>query len=91
MQLAAAIHALLNPDEEPLDGIWPREQLLQMDAQFSAALERAFASGAESRESARREVKLPASAGPRWSTPLCPAVASGLLRSAAELVFVARG
>lgn len=77
----------LEPGDE-LDGLWTREQLLEMDMRFTAALEQAFACGLESRESARREVKLPASAGPRWSTPLCPIVRDRLLRSASDLVFV---
>ena len=82
----------LEPGDE-LDGLWTREQLLEMDMRFTAALEQAFACGLESRESARREVKLPASAGPRFVAPLCPAVSSGLLRSAAAsaVVFVAWG
>jgi len=60
--------------EDELDGTWTGEQLLEMDAQFVAALGRAFERGLESRESARREVKLPASSGPRWAIPLCSAV-----------------
>ena len=65
------------------DGTWTSEQLTEMDMRFVAALERAFELGLESRESARREVKLPASRGPRWAIPLCSAVRDGLLRSAA--------
>jgi hypothetical protein len=86
MQLAA-LYALLDPDDERY-GEWSQEQLVEMNARFVAALEQAFACGLESRQSARREVKLPASAGPRWSTPLCPIVRDRLLRSASDLVFV---
>src|SRR5262249_29000506 len=80
------------PDDER-HGEWSREQLLEMDARFVAAMEQAFELGLESRESAAGQVNLPASSGPRWSTPLCPAVWSGLLRSAAAstIVVVARG
>jgi len=70
-------------ETEP-DGAWTREQLEAMDAHFTAALEAAFAAGLESRESARREVKLPVSPGPRWSTPLHPEI--GLLQSAANWI-----
>jgi hypothetical protein len=86
----AALALALYPDDER-HGDWSREQLVEMDGHFSAAMEQAFACGLESRESARREVKLPASAGPRFIAPLCPMIRDGLLRSAAELVFVARG
>lgn len=61
---------------------WSKEELEAMNARFVAALERAFECGAESRESAADQVKLPASSGPRWATPLCPEVSNGLLRSA---------
>jgi hypothetical protein len=73
------------PDDER-HGEWSREQLLEMDTRFAMALEQAFELGLESRESARREVKLPASPGPRWAIPLCSAVRDGLLRSAAPIV-----
>ena len=70
---------------------WTREQLVAMDARFVVAMERAFELGLENRASAAGQVKLPASSGPRWVTPLCAAVRDGLLRSAADgLVFVAR-
>jgi hypothetical protein len=64
-----------------------------MDARFVAAVEQAFRSGQEHRISAASQVALPASSGPRWSTPLCPTVWSGLLRSAASnaIVVVAQG
>src|SRR5262245_24131965 len=75
------------PDDE-LDGIWTREQLLEMNARFADQLERAFEHGLESRESAASRVALPASPGPRWATPLCPAIWSGLLRSAASSASV---
>ena len=90
MQLTDALYALLDPDDERY-GEWSQEQLVEMNARFAAALERAFELGLESRASAASRVNLPTSPGPRFATPLCPAVASGLLRSAAELVFVARG
>lgn len=45
-------------DEELLsgDGLWPRDQLEQMDASFVAAVERAFALGLESRVAAAATV-----------------------------------
>jgi len=63
-----------------------------MNAQFVAALERAFACGLESRASAAGQVKLPVSLGPRWVTPLTREIQEGLWRSSAAnaLVFVAR-
>jgi len=61
---------------------WSREELERMDTHFVAALERAFELGLESRESARREVKLPATRTVRLSTPLPLEI--GLLRSAAS-------
>jgi hypothetical protein len=70
-------------------GAWTREELEAMDARFVAALERAFELGLESRESARREVKLPVSPGPRWSTTPCATAMDGLLRSAAAAVLIA--
>jgi hypothetical protein len=92
MRLNALAHALYEPNDE-LDGAWSREQLLDMDARFAAALEVAFRLGLESRESARREVKLPASSAPRWVTPLCSTISDRLLRLAMDggTVFVARG
>jgi hypothetical protein len=44
-----------NPDDE-LDGIWTREQLVEMDARFVAALEEAFRSGQQHRNSAGAEI-----------------------------------
>jgi hypothetical protein len=72
-------------------GGWTREQLIEMDSRFVAALEQAFACGLESRESARQQVKLPTNSI-RFSAPLCPATQDGLWRSAASdaAVFVAR-
>jgi hypothetical protein len=92
MQLTAALYALLDSEDDRY-GQWSREELEAMNARFVAAMERAFACGLESRESARREVKLPASPGPRFIAPLCPMIRDGLLRSAAAcaVVFVARG
>jgi len=75
-------------DEDPA-GTWTQEQLLEMDARFVAALERAFAAGLESRQSARREVKVRAGA-PRWSTPLPPEILAGLLRSAESASLAGR-
>ena len=71
-----------DPNDE-LDGIWTRERLLEMDAHFVAALEKAFELGLESRASASGQVKLPASTGPRWVTPLPREIAEGLWRSSA--------
>jgi hypothetical protein len=80
---------LLEPGDE-LDGFWPREQLLKMNARFTSALEQAFELGLESRESARQQVRLPTNSA-RFVAPLCPAVQEGLLRSAENaLAFVAR-
>ena len=88
MRLNGFSLARYEPGDE-LQGGWSREELEAQNARFAAALERAFELGLESRESARREVKLPASSGPRFVPP-CP---DSLLRSpaASELVFVARG
>jgi hypothetical protein len=44
-----------NPDEE-LTGGWSREELEAMDARFVAALEQAFRSGRECRNSARAKI-----------------------------------
>jgi hypothetical protein len=81
---------LCEPDDE-LDGIWTRERLLEMDAHFVAALEKAFELGLESRESAAGQVKLPVSR-PRWVTPLTREIQEGLWRSSAAsaLVMVTR-
>jgi hypothetical protein len=71
---------------------WTREQLLEMNASFAAALEHAFELGLESRASAAGQVKLPVSLGPRWATPLTREIQEGLWRSSAAnaLVFIAR-
>jgi hypothetical protein len=91
MQLTAALAQLLCDPAEERHGSWSQEELEQMNAAFVTAVEQAFASGLESRESAAAQVALPASAGPRFIAPLCPAVSSGLLRSAENaLAFVAR-
>src|SRR5262249_40994387 len=84
-------HALYEPGDER-DGSWSREQLLDMDARFVTALERAFELGLESRTSAAGQVKLPVSPIPRRVTPLTREVQEGLWRSSAAnaLVFVAR-
>jgi hypothetical protein len=73
-------------------GAWPRERLLEMDAHFSAALERAFELGLERRTSAAGQVKLPVTPGPRWVTPLTREIQESLWRSSAAnaLVVVAR-
>jgi len=88
---AASLALALYPDDDRY-GQWSRDELETMNARFVAALEQAFACGTESRESAGREVKLPANSGPRWVTPFCPVVRDGLLRSAASdaIVFVTR-
>jgi len=81
------------PDEpdEP-NGGWTREQLEEMNAAFTAALERAFELGLESRASATSQVKLPATSGPRWATPLTREIQEGLWSSSAAnaLVFIVR-
>src|SRR5262249_5885969 len=57
-----ARHALqrlnFSPDEELLcgDGVWPRDRLLTMDASYTAAVERAFELGLESRAAAAATV-----------------------------------
>jgi len=56
MRLAALAYALLyDPDDECCGG-WSQEQLVEMDGRFVAALERAFQSGQEHRESAANQV-----------------------------------
>ena len=40
------------------NGIWSRSELLEMDARFCEALERAFANGTESRAAARATVRI---------------------------------
>jgi hypothetical protein len=89
MQLNGHSH-LADPNEDLSEGTWTRERLVEMDLKFTAALEAAFAAGLESRESARREVKLPATLGPHFIAPPIP---DGLLRSPASdaTCFVARG
>jgi hypothetical protein len=85
----AALTLALYPDDG-LDGAWTREQLLDMDSRFAAALERAFELGLESRASAAAQVRLPTNSI-RFVAPLCPVVQDGLLRSAeSALCFVAR-
>jgi hypothetical protein len=63
-----------------------------MNARFVDRLEQAFELGLESRTSAAGQVKLPASPGPRWVTPLTREIQESLWRSSAAnaLVFVAR-
>jgi len=82
-------HILYEAGDER-DGLWSREQLIEMNTHFAERLEEAFRLGLESRASARREIKLPVTLGPRF---VCPMVPEGLLRSVAagETVFVARG
>jgi hypothetical protein len=77
---------------DPEFGTWTREQLEAMNERFAAALEKAFELGLERRESAAGRVKLPASTGPRWTTPLTREIQEGLWRSSAAsaLVMVAR-
>ena len=83
-------HTPYEPGDEQ-NGAWSREQLEEMNARFVERLEEAFRLGLESRESAAGQVKLPASLGPRWVTPLTREVQEGLWRSAADTpVFVAR-
>lgn len=77
-----------DPNDER-DGPWTREQLLEMDARFVVALERAFEAGLESRASAAGQVKLPASSGARWVTPLTREIQEGLWRSSAASALVA--
>jgi hypothetical protein len=88
MRLSALSLALYAPADERY-GEWSRDELEAMNAAYAAALERAFELGLESRASAAGQVRLPATLGPRWATPLN----SILLRSPAsgETVFVARG
>jgi hypothetical protein len=80
---------LYEPDDEP-DGGWTREQLLEMDARFVAAVEQAFPLGQEHQTSAASQVTLPASSGPRRSTPLTREIQEGLWRSAAANALVFR-
>jgi len=83
-------HILYEAGDE-LDGLWSREQLIEMNTRFTERLEEAFRLGLESRESAAGQVKLPVSLGPRWATPLPRAIQEGRWSSAADaLVFVAR-
>jgi len=74
---------------DTLDGSWTHEQLIEMDARFTERLEEAFRLGLENRESAAGQVKLPASLGPRWTTPLTREIQEGLWRSSAASTFVA--
>jgi hypothetical protein len=43
---------------DELDGTWSREQLLEMDGRFTAAVERAFGLGLESRAAASATVRI---------------------------------
>jgi hypothetical protein len=63
-----------------------------MNARFVDRLEQAFELGLENRKSAAGQVKLPASTGPRWVTPLTREIQESLWRSSAAnaLVFVTR-
>src|SRR5262249_17601336 len=81
MRLAAL--ALHDPADE-LDGSWTREQLVEMNARFAAALEQAFLQGWEHRERARREIKLPPTLGPRWAPPLTRQIQEGLWRTSSR-------
>jgi hypothetical protein len=85
-------HSFSDEPEDARDGPWSREQLETMNAQFVAAMERAFELGLESRASAANQVKLPVSLGPRWATPLTREIQEGLWRSSAAsaLVMVVR-
>jgi len=71
---------------------WTREQLVEMDARFVAALEQAFELGLENKASAAGQLTLKRGAGPRWVTPLTREIQEGLWRSSAAnaLVFIAR-
>jgi hypothetical protein len=89
MRLNLLARALYDPHDE-LDGLWSREQLIEMNARFTERLEEAFRLGLESRASAAGQVKLPGSLGPRWATPLTREIQEGLWRSSASVVFVAR-
>ena len=73
---------------DPELGTWSREALETMNARFTERLEEAFRLGLESRESAAGQVKLPASSGPRWTTPLTREIQEGLWRSSAASVLV---
>jgi hypothetical protein len=81
---------LAGPNEDLGEGPWTREELVEMNTRFTERLEEAFRLGLESRESAAGQVKLPASLGPRWTTPLTREIQEGLWRSSASVVFVAR-
>ena len=91
MRLNLLARTPYEPDDE-LDGSWTREQLEQMDAAFTTALEQAFTCGLESRASAAGQVQLKPTLGPRWTTPLTREIQEALWRSAASsaLVFIAR-
>jgi hypothetical protein len=83
----ASLRASLHYVSLPMPGdeceTWTREQLVEMNARFVDRLEQAFELGLESRASAAGQVKLPASTGPRWVTPLPREIAEGLWRSSA--------
>jgi hypothetical protein len=82
-------HTLYEAGDE-LDGLWSHDQLVEMNARFVAALEKAFAAGLERRSSAAGQVRLRPTLGPRFVAPPLP---DGLWRSAASdaTCFVARG
>jgi hypothetical protein len=84
-------HYFTDPNENLAEGPWAKEQLVEMNAAFAAALNRAFSAGAENPASAAGQVKLPISR-PRWTTPLTREIAEGLWRSSAAsaLVMVVR-
>lgn len=84
---------LADQNEDLGKGPWAKEQLEAMDAAFTAALERAFELGLESRASAANQVRLPATLGPRQVSPLTTETRDALWRSAASgaTCFVARG
>jgi len=60
--------AVAQPGDE--QRTWSRERLEKMDARFTRKLEWAFRQKRESRASAAAQVELPATNGPRLSTPL---------------------
>jgi len=90
MQFNGCSH-FADPADERI-GSWTREELETMNAHFAERLEEAFRLGLERRASAASQVKLPASLGPRWTTPLTREIQEGLWRSSAAsaLVMVVR-
>src|SRR5262249_16477651 len=91
-RLRASLHYVSLPMPGDECETWTREQLLEMNARFAAALDKAVELGLESRKSAAGQVALPASSGPRWVTPLTREIREGLWRSSAAnaLVFITR-